>query len=124
MKGRAKVLDSRFIKFVENLQKIGELQNTVRMIDSLAEMKNVEYGDLNIESNKKNNSGIDLLLPFWQNGWIEIRETDRRGKNWHIKEYALLFRLKEIAAYFEQKKHQRIRSSAYTMSEQNARITA
>lgn len=124
MKGRAKVLDSRFMEFIEYLQKIGELQNTVRMIESLADMRNIEYEDLNIESDQKNNRGIDLLFPFWQNGWIEIRETDRRGKNWHIKEYALLFRLEEIGAYFDQKNHQRIRSSAYTMSKQKARITA
>ena len=32
MRGRAKVLDSRFMEFIECLQKIGELKNMVRMI--------------------------------------------------------------------------------------------
>lgn len=124
MKGRAKVLDSRFMEFIEYLQKIGELQNTVRMIDSLAGMRNDESDELNIGPNQVNNNGIGLLFPFWRNGWIEIRETDRRGKDWHIKEYALSVRLDEISAYFEQERRQQFGSSGYPISKQNAQIPA
>ena len=160
MRGRAKVLDSRFMEFIECLQKIGELKNMVRMIDSLAEIKNNGYegphivanigsnigpnigsdiglnigydiglnngsdiglnNSSNIKSNRTNNNGIDLLYPFWQNGWIQIRETDRKGKDWHIKEYSLLIRLEEIVAYFEQDNHERLLSAGYAKFEQDA----
>ncbi|MBK7385367.1 MAG: hypothetical protein IPI63_01015 [Methanothrix sp.] len=184
MRGRAKVLDSRFMEFIECLQKIGELKNMVRMIDSLAEIKNNGYEWLhiepnigsniglnigsdiglnngsdiglnngsdiglnigsdiglnngsdirlnngsdiglnnssNIKSNRTNNNGIDLLYPFWQNGWIQIRETERKGKDWHIKEYSLSIRLEEIVAYFEQDSHERLLSAGYAEFEQDA----
>ncbi len=124
MKGRAKVLDSRFMEFIEYLQKMGELQNMVRMIDSFAEMRDREYDVPNIESNQVNNNGIDLLFPFWRNGWIEIREIDKRRKDWHIKEYTLRVRLDEIAAYFEQENPQQFNSSVYTICKRNAQIHA
>jgi len=124
MKGRAKVLDSGFIEFIEYLQKIGELNNMVRIIEGLAEMKNEEYENLKIDSDLTSNSGIDLLFPFWRNGWIEIRETERKGKDRHMKEYALLIRLEEIAAYFDQKNRQHIGLSRPTVSRQNTEIPA
>jgi|GEM_PF-822598 len=148
------------MEFIECLQKIGELKNMVRMIDSLAEIKNNGYegphivanigsnigpnigsdiglnigsdiglnngsdiglnNSSNIKSNRTNNNGIDLLYPFWQNGWIQIRETDRKGKDWHIKEYSLLIRLEEIVAYFEQDNHERLLSAGYAKFEQDA----
>jgi hypothetical protein len=97
MKGRAKLLDSGFMEFIEYLQKMGELQNILRMIDSY----NVE------------NSGFHMLYSFWRKGWIEIRETDKRRKDWHIKEYALLVRLEEIAAYCAQEKHHSLSLSGW-----------
>lgn len=107
MKGRAKVLDSGYQEFVEYLQKIGELDSTVRMIYSLSssgdgysiELQNRDYPEI---------AGVNgLLFSFWQRGWIEIRERDRKGKDWHKKEYSLLVRLDEIADYCAQEKNHR-----------------
>lgn len=124
MKGRARILDSAFLEFVEYLQKIGELQNTVRIIDSFSEMRAEENEAQHNEFCQANKSGVDLLFPFWQKGWIEIRETDRRGKDRQIKEYALLLHLEEIADYFAQEEHHSSRSSGYPLSKQNPRVFA
>lgn len=124
MKGRARVLDSGFLEFVEYLQKIGELQNTVRIIDSFSETRAEEGEAQHNEFYRANKSGIDLLFPFWRKGWIEIRETERKGKDRQIKEYALLLHLEEIADYFSQEKDHRTRSSGYPLSKQNSGIFA
>lgn len=124
MKGRARVLDSGFLEFVEYLQKIGELQNTVRIIDSFSETRAEEGEAQHSEFYQANKSGIDLLFPFWRKGWIEIRETERKGKDRQIKEYALLLHLEEIADYFSQEKDHRTRSSGYPLSKQNSGIFA
>jgi len=110
--------------FIEKLQKIGELKNMVRMIEALAEMKYEDYENLNIDSDQMKNSGIDLLFPFWRNGWIEIRETERKGKDRHMKEYALRVCLEEITAYFDQKNSQHIRLSGSNICRQNTDIPA
>lgn len=124
MKGRARVLDIGFLEFVEYLQKIGELQNTVRIIDSISLMSSEEVEAQDNEFYQANKSGIDLLFPFWRKGWIEIRETERKGKDRQIKEYALLLHLEEIADYFSQEKDHRTRSSGYPLSKQNSGIFA
>ena len=124
MKGRARVLDSGFLEFVEYLQKIGELQNTVRIIDSFSETRAEEGEAQHNEFYRANKSGIDLLFPFWRKGWIEIRETERKGKDRQIKEYALLLHLEEIADYFAQEKDHRTRSSGYPLSKRDSGIFA
>ena len=124
MKGRARVLDSGFLEFVEYLQKIGELQNTVRIIDSFSETKAEKGEAQHNEFYRANKSGIDLLFPFWRKGWIEIRETERKGKDRQIKEYALLLHLEEIADYFAQEKDHRTRSSGYPLSKRDSGIFA
>jgi predicted transcriptional regulator len=106
MKGRAKLLDSRFMEFIEYLQKMGELHNILRMIDSFYGMNGMDCSELDTGHYNVENSEFIMLFSFWRKGWIEIRETERRRKDWHIKEYALLVRLDEIAAYCAQEKHQ------------------
>jgi len=76
------------------------------MIDSFNGMNEKDCSELDTGRYYEEKSGFNMLFSFWRKGWIEIRETDRRRKDWHIKEYALLVRLDEIAAYCAQEKHQ------------------
>ncbi len=46
MKGRAKLLDSGFREFIEYLQKMGELHNILRMIDSFYGMNGMDCSEL------------------------------------------------------------------------------
>ncbi len=119
MKGRAKLLDSGFLEFIEYLQKMGELRNILRMIDSFNGMNEKDCSELDTGRYYGEKSGFDMLLSFWRKGWIEIRETDRRRKDWHIREYSLLVRLEEIAAYCAQEKHQGFSPSEYPMLRQD-----
>ena len=119
MKGRAKLLDSGFREFIEYLQKMGELHNILRMIDSFYSMNGMDCSELDTGHYNVEKGGFDMLLSFWRKGWIEIRETDRRRKDWPIKEYTLLVRLEEIAAYCAQKKHQGFSPSDYPMPRQD-----
>ena len=119
MKGRAKLLDSGFMEFIKYLQKMGELHNILRMIDSFYGMNGMDCSELDTRHYTVENSEFIMLFPFWRKGWIEIRETERRRKDWHIKEYALLVRLDEIAAYCAQEKHQGFSPSDYPMPRQD-----
>lgn len=124
MKGRAKVLDSGFMEFIEYLQKIGELHNILRMIDSFNESEAEGRADLNSGQHSEKEGEFNMLFSFWRKGWIEIRETDRRGKDWHRKEYALLIRLEEISAYCSEKKRHGVRASGYPMPGHNMEVIA
>ena len=122
MKGRAKVLDSGFMEFVEYLQKIGELHNTLRMIDRLRERHSEDYKELDLEHHNQKidhqkierESGFNMLFSFWRKGWIEIREIDRRGKDWHRKEYTLLVRLEQIVEYCASKNDSYSKHDSYS----------
>jgi hypothetical protein len=107
------------MEFIEYLQKMGELHNILRMIDSFYSMNGMDCSELDTGHYNVEKGGFDMLLSFWRKGWIEIRETDRRRKDWHIKEYALLVRLDEIAAYCAQGKHQGFSPSDYPMPRQD-----
>ena len=122
MKGRAKVLNSKFMEFIEYLQKIGELHNIMKIIDSISVKKTENCEKLHTELDESNMSGIDMLFFSWQKGWIEIRETERRGKDWHRKEYALLVQLEEIAAYCGQENSRGFKPSGYSLSEQDVEV--
>ena len=119
MKGRAKLLDSGFLEFIEYLQKMGELHNILRMKDSFNGMNEKDCSELDTGRYYEEKSGFNMLFSFWRKGWIEIRETDRRRKDWPIKEYTLLVRLEEIAAYCAQEKHQGFSPSDYPMPRQD-----
>jgi len=106
MKGRAKLLDSGFREFIEYLQKMGELHNILRMIDSFYSMNGMDCSELDTGHYNVEKGGFDMLLSF-------------RRKDWHIKEYALLVRLDEIAAYCAQGKHQGFSPSDYPMPRQD-----
>lgn len=112
------------MEFVEYLQKIGELHNILKMINSFNERECEACAELRSGRYNEKEGGFNMLFSFWKKGWIEIRETDRRGRDWHRKEYALLIRLEEIAAYCSQKKCQSVRASEYTMPGRNMELVA
>ena len=107
MKGRARVLDSRYLEFIEYLKKFGEHQNVTRMIHRLS---NPEYDA--VETVKiglvMEMGGTDkMIYSFWQKGWIEIREMEKKRKNGCDKEYTLKVRLEDIVDYFAQERQER-----------------
>ena len=54
MKGRAKVLNSKFMEFIEYLQKIGELHNIMKIIDSISVKKTENCEKLHTELDEAN----------------------------------------------------------------------
>ena len=48
-----------------------------------------------------------MMYSFWQRGWIQIREIEKKGKNGLEKEYALKVRLEEIVEYFAHERQER-----------------
>lgn len=107
MKGRARVLDSRYLEFIEYLKKLGEQQNLTRMIHRLS---NPEYDA--VETAKTGlvmemGEADKMIYSFWQKGWIEIREMEKKGKDGRDKEYILKVRLGKIVDYFAQERRER-----------------
>lgn len=107
MKGRARVLDSRYMEFIEYLEQLGEQQNVTRMIHRLS---NPEYDA--VESVKTGlvmeMGGEDkMMYSFWQKGWIEIREMETKRKDGRDREYILMVRLGRIVDYFAQERRER-----------------
>jgi predicted transcriptional regulator len=107
MKGRARVLDSRYLEFIEYLKDLGEQQNVTRMIHRLS---NPEYDA--VETVKiglvMEMGGTDkMIYSFWQKGWIEIRVIENKGRNGCSKEYTLKVRLGKIVDYFAQERRER-----------------
>jgi predicted transcriptional regulator len=47
------------------------------------------------------------IYSFWQKGWIEIREMEKKRKNGCDKEYILKVRLEDIVDYFAQERQER-----------------
>ena len=107
MKGRARVLDSRYLEFIEYLKKLGEQENLKRMIHRLS---NPEYDA--VETAKTGlvmemGEADKMIYSFWQKGWIEIREMEKTGKDGLDKEYILKVRLGRIVDYFAQERLER-----------------
>ena len=61
MKGRAKLLDSGFREFIEYLQKMGELHNILRMIDSFYSMNGMDCSELDTGHYNVEKGGFDMV---------------------------------------------------------------
>jgi predicted transcriptional regulator len=48
-----------------------------------------------------------MIYSFWQKGWIEIREMEKKGKDGLDREYILKVRLGKIVDYFAQERLER-----------------
>lgn len=125
MRGRARVLDSRYMEFIEYLKKFGEQQSIARMIYRLSitehEAGETTLSDLNMEKSEADK----MMYSFWQRGWIQIREIEKKGKNGLEKEYALKVRLEEIVEYFAHERQMaRSAGSHFSLSRQKEQVLA
>jgi len=102
MRERARVLDSRYLEFIEYLQKLGELQSIARMIarlcgqDEPAIKMSEKYGQ---EFLKKETISSRMMYLFWQKRWIEVREIEKRRDYGLMREYVITLNLKDIFDY-------------------------
>ena len=107
MKGRARVLDSRYLEFIEYLKKLGEQENLTRMIHRLSNPEYDAVGTAKTGLVMEMGEADKMIYSFWQKGWIEIREMEKTGKDGLDKEYILKVRLGRIVEYFAQERLER-----------------
>ncbi len=113
MRGTAvRVLDNRYLEFLEALRDLGELGSLARLISGLAGAGEKSY------SNADGGMETLALMPeigraihaFWILGWIEVRETTRKSKYGQKKNYSLKVSLDKIADHFLQEKMHKYKS--------------
>ncbi|MDD1762034.1 MAG: hypothetical protein LUQ59_07345 [Methanothrix sp.] len=98
MRERARVLDSRYLEFIEYLQKLGELQSITRMIARLCGQEDAalkraaRYGQEETEASR-------MLFLFWQRRWIEVKEIEKKGECGLMREYVITLSLNKIVNY-------------------------
>jgi predicted transcriptional regulator len=124
MRGRARVLDSRYLEFIEYLQKLGELQSITRMIANLSYQENEAWERSEGVYEQQEREASKIMYPFWQRGWIEIREIEKKRDNGQAKEYVITISLKMIVEYFGKEKLARSARSKYSLSGQEMPVPA
>ena len=102
MRVRARVLDSRYLEFIEYLQKLGELQSITRMIARLCSQEGAaliraeRYGQDEAEASR-------MLFLFWKKRWIEVKEIEKKREDGLLREYVIKLSLNKIADYLGEK---------------------
>ena len=124
MRERARILDSRYLEFIEYLQKFGELQSLSRMIIDLSHLENDAWKRSETGIEKHERDASKMMYSFWRRGWIEIRETERKNEKRPGKEYSIRVRLKKIIEYFGEEKHTGSVGSEYIFLGQEAQVPA
>jgi predicted transcriptional regulator len=124
MKGRARVLDSRYLEFIEYLKDLGEQQNVTRMIHRLSkqEYDAVETVRVGLDIDMEMSDADKMIYSFWQKGWIEIREMENKGRNGYSKEYTLKVCLGRIVDYFAQERRERSARAESSFSMQRIQV--
>ena len=124
MKGRARVLDSRYLEFIEYLKDLGEQQNVTRMIHRLStpEYDAVEIVRIGLDIDMEMSDADKMIYSFWQKGWIEIRVIENKGRNGYSKEYTLKVRLGKIVDYFAQERRERSARAKSSFSMQRIQV--
>lgn len=109
MRDRTRVLDSRYLEFIEYLQKLGELKSITRLISNLCDQNETATkmpGKYGRKCLQENTTSSRLIYLFWQRRWIEVREIEKKRDNGIMKEYVIKLSLKEIFDYLcEAKMH-------------------
>jgi predicted transcriptional regulator len=109
MRGTAvRVLDERYLEFIEALRNLGELSSITRLIADLSRAggepcEDAGGGSIRPEMNK-------TIHAFWMRGWIEVREITRKSKYGPKKNYRLKVSLDKISGHFEQERMRRSRA--------------
>ena len=124
MKGRARVMDSRYLEFIEYLKDLGEQQNVTRMIHRLStpEYDAVEIVRIGLDIDMEMSDADKMIYSFWQKGWIEIRVIENKGRNGYSKEYTLKVRLGKIVDYFAQERRERSARAKSSFSMQRIQV--
>jgi predicted transcriptional regulator len=97
----ARILDDKYMEFIEVLQSLGELQNIKRLLADLSDayirMDGVGRNLREIESGA-------AIHTLWENGWIEVCEVNRQSKGTPRRKYTLRINLEKISCYFRQER--------------------
>jgi predicted transcriptional regulator len=118
MRERVRILDSRYLEFIEYLQKLGELQSITRMITNLSSQENESWEKTKSGYEQQEKDASKMIYSFWRRGWIEIREIEKKRETGQGKEYIIKVRLKKIVEYFGEEKLDRSARSKYIFSGQ------
>ena len=124
MRERVKVLDSRYLEFIEYLQKLGELKSLTRMITNLSYQENEDWERSKAGDEQNERDASKLMYFFWQRGWIEIREIETKRENGQGKDYVIKVSLKKIVEYLGEKKRTGSARSKYILSGQKMPVLA
>jgi predicted transcriptional regulator len=123
MRGTAvRILDERYLEFIEALRSLGELGSITRLIADLSRAGEEPCDDaggglIRPEMNK-------TLHAFWTMGWIEVREVTRKGKYGLKRNYRLKVSLDKISGHFEQGRMRQSVLTAEVFRLQKAAVTA
>lgn len=125
MKGTVvRVLDDRYLEFIEALRDLGELGSLARLITDLSGAGEESCGDAG-------GGGVPLrpvvhrsMHAFWARGWIEVREVTRKSKYGLKRNYRLKVSLDKIAEHFEQERLRRSALATEAFRLQKAAVTA
>ena len=124
MREQARILDSRYLEFIEYLQKLGELKSLTRMITNLSYQENEDRERSKASDEQKERDASKLMYLFWQRGWIEIREIETKRENGQRKDYVIKVSLEKIVEYLVEKKRTRPAMSKYIFSKQKMPVLA
>lgn len=124
MRERARVLDSRYLEFIEYLQKLGELQSIKRMITNLSYQEDEAWERSKAGHEQQERDASKMMYSFWQRGWIEIREIEKERENGQGKDYVIKVRLKKIVEYLGEEKRIRSARSKYIFPGQKMQVPA
>ncbi len=106
MRGAAvRVLDERYLEFIEALRSLGELGSVTRLIVYFSGAGEESRGEM--DSDPMRPELYRVLHAFWEKGWIEVREIRRKSKYGPKKDYRLKVCLEKIASHFEEERMRR-----------------
>jgi predicted transcriptional regulator len=106
MRGAAvRVLDERYLEFIEALRSLGELGSVTKLIVDLSNAGGESRGE--IDSDPMRPELYRVMHAFWEKGWIEVREIRRKSKYGPKKDYRLKVCLEKIACHFEEERMHR-----------------
>ncbi len=102
-----KMLDNRYVEFIEDLESLGELRNVTRLVAHLLNADEIPFDDAETDQELREIEASAAIRTLWENGWIEVREVKRESKGGLRKAYALRIYMEKIARYFEQERLKR-----------------
>ncbi len=121
-----RVLDERYLEFIEVMRSLGELGSLARLIADLSGSSEEPCNDADP------GGGLDEMRPeiiraihfFWKMGWIDVREITRKSKYGQRKNYRVSISLDRISEHFEQERLRRSQIAGEVFRLQKAAVTA